>query len=83
VLTLSGEQGKHRLSAAYWLQSADQTTDDYATRIWDDLTPERQPWVLVTILFDEVIDPQSRAATALFQSLQEILEHSFAGGISS
>jgi exosortase O len=83
VLTLSGEQGKHQLSAAYWLQSADQTTDDYATRIWDDLTPERQPWVLVTILFDEVIDPQSRAATALFQSLQEILEHSFAGGISS
>ena len=82
VLTLSAEQGKHQLSAAYWLQSADQTTDDYATRIWDDLTPERQPWVLVTILFDEVIDPQSSEATALFRSLEEILAGSFAGGIS-
>ncbi len=81
VLTLSGDQGNHQFSAAYWLQSEDQTTDDYATRIWDDLTPERQPWVLVTILFDEVIDPQSGAATALFRSLEEIVDSSFAGGI--
>jgi exosortase O len=43
-------------SAAYWLQSADKVTEDYAVRIWDDLAPQPQPWVLVTVLFDQPVD---------------------------
>ena len=58
-------------SATYWFQSADQITDDYATRIWADLSPERERWVLVSVLFDEVIDPNDAEVAAFFGVLQE------------
>lgn len=48
---------RNALSASYWFQSAGQTTDDYATRIWADLTLQRDRWVLVSILFDDACDP--------------------------
>jgi len=39
--------------AAYWFQTDGLITDDYGTRIWHDLSPERSRWTLVSILFDE------------------------------
>jgi exosortase O len=56
-------------AAAYWFQSAEQTTDDYATRIWADLSPERQRWVLVSILFDENIDPHRPEVQSFYLAL--------------
>ena len=58
-------------SATYWFQSADQITDDYATRIWADLSPERERWVLVSVLFDEVVDPNDAEVAAFYGALQE------------
>lgn len=66
-----------QLSASYWFQSANQTTDDYGTRIWADLAPQRDKWVLVSILFDEQIDPQDDDVTAFYQALHETIEVSF------
>ncbi|MEZ4837043.1 MAG: hypothetical protein R2873_34460 [Caldilineaceae bacterium] len=46
-----GAGERHSLySAVYWYQSADRITDDYATRIWADLSPVRERWVLVSVL---------------------------------
>lgn len=59
------------LSAAYWFQSAGQTTDDYGTRIWADLAPASQRWVLVSILFDGSPDPHSPEVQALYTTLHE------------
>jgi hypothetical protein len=59
------------LSAGYWLQSRDRITDDYAVRIWDDLAPRPQTWVLVTILFDAPVDPGSPQARAFFYALRD------------
>ena len=59
------------LSATYWFQSPDQITDDYATRIWADLSPEREKWVLVSVLFDEVVDPDEAEVQAFYLALQE------------
>ncbi len=39
--------------AAYWFQTDSLITDDYGTRIWHDLPPERSRWLLVSILFDD------------------------------
>ena len=64
-------------SASYWFQSAGQITDDYATRIWADLAPQRETWVLVSILFDNVIDPHENDVAAFYQNLHETIEVSF------
>ena len=81
MLLLGRERSDASVSAAYWLQSAGQTTDDYAARIWADLAPERQPWVLVTVLFDEPIDPRSPQAQELYISLHASVQAYLAGGI--
>ena len=67
-----------RFTAAYWLQSADVVTEDYAVRIWDDLAPQPQSWMLVTVLFDSPLDLEQPELTELFtvlrQSVQTTLE---------
>jgi exosortase O len=59
------------LSASYWFQSAGRTTDDYGTRIWSDLSPQRERWVLVSILFDGVVDPNSEEVATLYEALHD------------
>lgn len=78
---LSTGSQKILLSAAYWLQSADQITDDYAMRIWDDLSPKRQKWVLVTILFDTPIDPDSADARVLYMMLRDVVGKNLVGEV--
>jgi exosortase O len=75
-----GKGGKRVLySAAYWFQSADISTDDYAVRIWSDLAPERTRWVLVTILFDEGMNPIDTSSLELYEALRQSLAHALQG----
>lgn len=62
---------RHTLSATYWFQSAERTTDDYGTRIWADLSPQPSRWVLVSILFDDVYDPDEKEIEAFYLALHE------------
>jgi hypothetical protein len=80
ILALEMAGSQERYSAAYWLQSASQTTDDYATRIWADLAPDKQPWVLVTILFDKGKAPQTAEAQGLYLALKDVVQEHLAGG---
>ncbi|MEJ2599823.1 MAG: exosortase O [Anaerolineales bacterium] len=80
LLSLKSDQSSGGFSAAYWLQSEQQTTDDYATRIWADLAPQKQRWVLVTVLFDQEIDPQANEAQALYRALRLTVHNSLKGG---
>ncbi len=73
MLSLGTSRQPDLFTAAYWLQSASQTTDDYATRIWADIAPDRQPWVLVTILFDAPYDPRAGNAQALYLALKQVV----------
>jgi hypothetical protein len=52
-------------------------TDDYATRIWADLSPNREKWVLITILFDRLQDPQP----AEFQAFYTVVQSAVANGL--
>jgi exosortase O len=79
-LSLGAERGPALHSAAYWLQSADQVTDDYAARMWDDFAPQPQPWVLVTLLFDQPADLSSRDALALFAALRQSIHTTLQAG---
>lgn len=79
-LSMSYADGHWRMSASYWLQSADRTTDDYGTRIWADLASERDRWVLVTILFDGVQDPNSADLQSFYSALHGGVARSLEGG---
>jgi exosortase O len=69
-VTLGDGKANGVLSASYWFQSAQRTTNDYGARIWSDLAPERQRWVLVSILFDDVIDPNAGDTAAFYRALR-------------
>jgi exosortase O len=81
LLTLKASNQGGRLSAAYWLQTGQQATDDYATRIWADLSPQRQNWVLITILFDEATDPRSADSQSLYSALRQSLKRGLEEGM--
>jgi exosortase O len=74
-LTLGAERGNSLYSAAYWLQSSTQATDDYAARMWDDFAPQPQPWVLVTLLFDQPADLSRQDALDLFIALRQAIDN--------
>ena len=78
-LRLGAKRDKVAYSAVYWLQSPEQATDDYASRIWADLSPDRETWVLVTILFDEPYDPLSEDLLALYPALRQSVAQRLGG----
>ncbi len=44
------------LSATYWFQSAEETTDNFISRLWEDITHQNKTWVLVSVLFDKSLN---------------------------
>ena len=49
----------NQLSATYWLQSPQETTDNFLSRISSDIRHKNQTWVLVSILFDNLVNPET------------------------
>lgn len=81
LVSLGKGSQRNLLSATYWLQSSDHATDDYASRIWSDLDPERQRWVQITILFDERGNPISDQSLELYKALRQSIARSLHGGL--
>lgn len=80
LLSLGKDRKRGLFSAVYWLQSADQATDDYAVRIWSDLDPQRKPWVQATILFDNAGSPLSDQSLELYNALRRSIQTILRGG---
>jgi hypothetical protein len=85
-LSLSHPALEGRSQAAYWLQSPSQTTDDYGQRIWADLRPKRERWVLVTVLFDPPSTAgspvESQELASFYQALRALVGRSLnVGGV--
>lgn len=70
AVALSNQRTQETWSAAYWFQSVARTTDDYGTRIWDDVSFQRQRWVLVSILFDRALDSDSKVVQPFYLALR-------------
>jgi exosortase O len=73
--------GPHQASALYWLQNGQRATDDFATRIWSDLGADPQPWVLVTLLLDDVYPPDSTEVHAIAEMVHTAIANSLEGGL--
>lgn len=67
-------------SAAYWFQSATRTTDDYASRIWADVSPRRERWVLVSLVLDAPAAPGDPDLLALIRTLHAAVHRQLTGG---
>jgi exosortase O len=72
--------GRSLRSGTYWFQSARRTTDDYATRIWADVAPQRDRWVLVSVLFDDVYDPHDADVETFYVALHNAVAHNLGQG---
>ena len=63
------------LSATYWFQSNQETTDDFISRIWEHISHRNKTWVLVSVLFDEPENPDSTEiqnfANTIYQTIDQ------------
>ena len=66
-----------QISATYWLQTSQQTTDDFFTSLWHKPKHNHQNWVLVSILFDRSLSPTSPQvhdlATTIYNTINQSL----------
>jgi exosortase/archaeosortase family protein len=70
-VALSADEQSRQYSASYWFQSSQQTSDDYGSRIWSDVSLARERWVLVSILFDGRVDPNDPEVEGFYLALHE------------
>ena len=65
-------------TGAYWFQSASHSTTDYSSRVMDHFAHPDREWVMVSMLWDRVVDPDeiSTFITIVEQSLGDILNAS-------
>jgi exosortase O len=73
--------GPQQATALYWLQNGQRATDDFATRIWSDLGSERQPWVLITLLLDDVYPLDSTEVREIAELVRTAVANSLEGGL--
>ncbi len=70
-----------RYTATYWFQSAETTTDDYATRIWADIAPQRERWVLVSMVFEG--DLESAEIAPFYEMLHKTVANQLDTAVAS
>jgi exosortase O len=74
---LSLQDGK--LSATYWFQSPKQTTDDFLSRLWSQVTRQQKTWVMISVLFDSSKSPDSSEVRAFATTIHNFINHSLNG----
>lgn len=57
-------------SACYWFQHNDYVTEDYAARIWSEISGKSQGWVMVSMLFDKQIDWNHQSANNIMNLIR-------------
>ncbi|MGK7912309.1 MAG: exosortase O [Synechococcus sp.] len=72
---LSLENGT--LSATYWFQSPQGTTDDFMARFVESITHRNTPWTMVSILFDRPLAPSDEEVRALTATIRSAVADSF------
>ncbi|PSB27394.1 exosortase O [filamentous cyanobacterium Phorm 46] len=66
----------NQLSATYWLQSSEQTTDNFLERIRRDINHKNHTWVLVSILFDNSVNPDSSEVQSFAKNVHNTVDYS-------
>ncbi len=61
------------MAAAYWFQSPEHTTDDFLTRFWGGVTRQDRLWVMVSVLFDRNLQPDSPELIAFTTNIHDAI----------
>ena len=61
-------------SATYWFQSSQKTTDDFVSRIWENISHSDKTWILVSVLFDESFNQTDRDIENFTQSIYNTID---------
>jgi exosortase O len=61
-------------SAIYWFQSATRTTDDFASRFWDDVFRRESRWTMVSAVFDRATSPDTPAVQAFIEQTHAAID---------
>jgi exosortase O len=61
-------------SAIYWFQSATRTTDDFASRFWDDVFRRESRWTMVSAVFDRADAPDTPAVQAFIKQTHDAID---------
>ncbi|MDX2244519.1 MAG: exosortase O [Leptolyngbyaceae cyanobacterium bins.302] len=77
---LSLNEGQN--SAAYWFQSSQQTTGDFLTRLWGEVTRRERNWVMVSVLFDQPHTAQEPDIQTLLNTLHHSIDRQLQGELS-
>lgn len=70
----------NQLSATYWLQSQARTTDNFLSRIRSDITHRNHTWVLVSILFDSSVNPETSEIQDFATTVHKAVNDSLTAG---
>ncbi|OLP16530.1 exosortase O [Leptolyngbya sp. 'hensonii'] len=68
-----------QLSAAYWFQSAQRTTDNFLSRIWSQMFERDRRWFLVSILFDQTYSPTDSRLQSFVTTIHQTVRQSLTG----
>ena len=66
-------------AAIYWFQTPQQTTDEILVRFWKEITRQDPSWVLVSVLFDQYLSPDSPEVSAFTDAVGAAITQSFNG----
>jgi exosortase O len=61
-------------SAIYWFQSTTRTTDDFASRFWDDVFRRESRWTMVSAVFDRAETPDTPAVQAFIKQTHAAID---------
>lgn len=67
----------NQLSATYWFQSSQETTDNFISRIWEDITHSNKTWVLVSVLFDNSPNSTDNEVQHLITTMYQTINQTF------
>jgi exosortase O len=67
----------NQLSATYWFQSSQETTDNFISRMWEDITHSNKTWVLVSVLFDNSPNSTDTEVEHFVTNMYQTINHTF------
>jgi exosortase O len=61
-------------TAIYWFQSPTRTTDDFASRFWDEVWHKQSSWTMVSVVFDRAPTPEDTSVRSFIQNTHQAID---------
>jgi len=62
-------------SACYWFQSDSTSTDDFGTRVWEEIVDNNKKWIQVSIVFDKAYTKENTDVIQYLTQINQLISH--------